>query len=169
MQSPPESTGGTTEELRSDAQQLGSSASNRIHSEVDARKGAAANQVKSVSSAFDKAANELDNDAPQWLKSAFEQGATQVRRFADTLEQKDSREILNDLQTLARNNPGTFLAGCAAVGFAAARVIKAGGSETSANSSKQQPQFPPVPVDEPMYRPEGRQQVGSPSTTGEFV
>ena len=169
MQSPPENTGGTTEELRADAKQLGTSASNRIHSEIDARKGTAANQVKSVSSAIDKAAGELDQDAPQWLKSAFEQGATQVRRFADTLEQKDSRQIMSDIQSLARNNPGTFLAGCAALGFAAARVFKAGGSDSSSGSSRQQPQFPPVAVDEPMFRQGTSQSTGSPNTTGEFV
>ena len=169
MQSPPENTGGTTEQLRADAQQLGASASNRIHSELDARKGTAATQVRSASSAIERAAGELEQDAPQWLKSAFEQGATQVRRFADTLEQKDSREILDDVQNLARNNPGTFLLGCAALGFAAARVFKAGASEGSPSQSPQQAAFPPVPVDEPMFRPEGPQSVRSPSSTGEFV
>ena len=168
MQSPPENTGGTTGELRQDAKQLGNTASNRIHSEIDARKGNAAEQAKSVSSAIDRAAGELDQDAPQWLKSAFEQGATQVRRFADTLEQKDSRQILRDVQNLARDNPGTFLAGCAALGFAAARVFKAGSNESSSYQGSQQAQFPPVPVDEPMFRPEGNQ-ARTPSTTGEFA
>jgi hypothetical protein len=169
MKPPPENTGATTGELRADAQQLGSSASNRIHSEIDARKGTAADQAKSVSSAIDRAASELDNETPQWLKSAFEQGAMQVRKFADTLEQKDSRQILSDLETLARNNPGTFLAGCAAVGFAAARVLRAGGSDASSGQSGQQPQFPPAQVDEPMFRPEGAEPVRNPRTTGEFA
>lgn len=169
MQSPPENTGGTTDELRSDAQQLSKTATNRLHSELDARKGTAASQAKSVSSAIDKAAGELE-DSPQWLKSAFEQGASQVRRFADTLEQKDSREIFDDIQTMARNNPGTFLAGCAALGFVAARVFKAGGSEGSTGFSRQQSQFPPVAVDEPMFRQGGSQPTtGSTATTGEFV
>ena len=169
MQSPPENTGGTTGELRSDAQQLGNSASNRIHSELDARKGTAADQAKSVSSAIDRAAGELDESSPQWLRSAFEQGATQVRRFADTLEQKDSREILSDVRTLARDNPGTFLAGCAALGFAAARVFKAGSNEGSSNQQRQQAQFPPRQVDEPMFRADGTDQTRSPRTTGEFA
>ncbi len=169
MQSPPQNTGGITNELRSDAEQLTSSATNRIHSELDARKGPAASQVKSVSSAFEKAASEFDESTPQWLRSAFEQGASQVRRFADTLEQKDSRQILNDVQTLARNNPGTFLAGCAALGFAAARVFRAGGSEDSQDQFRQQTQFPPASVDEPMFRPESPDVASSSRTTGEFA
>lgn len=169
MQSPSENGGGMSDELRSDAKQISKTASNRIHSELDARKGDAAHQAKSVSSAIDRAAGEL-NDAPQWLQSAFQQGATQVRRFADTLEQKDSREILNDVRNLARQNPGTFLAGCAALGFAAARIFKAGAPDDSMQQDQsRQPQFPPAQVEEPMFRPTGDSSAPSPNRTGEFA
>ena len=133
MQSQTESAPGATDELSSDAKQLGQSAANRLHGEIDARKGVAAEQAKSVSTAIERAGGEL-NDAPQWLKSAFEQGARQVQRFADTLENKDSRQIVDDVTSFARNNPGTFLAGCAAAGFAAARVFKAGADNQPAQS-----------------------------------
>jgi ElaB/YqjD/DUF883 family membrane-anchored ribosome-binding protein len=135
MQQPPsnqsssEPQGGALAELSSDAQQLGSSAADRVHSEVDARKGQAAEQVKSVSSAIEKTADQLDQSSPEWLKSAFRQGAAQVQRFADAIEHKDSRELMREAQQFARNNPGTFLAACAAAGFAAARVLKAGGEQ----------------------------------------
>ena len=118
--------GGAGEELRSDAQHLGTAAANRLHGEVDARKGTAANQAKSVSTAIERAAGELDDGSPEWLKSIFTKGAQQVQRFADTLEQKDSRQLMSDVTGFAREHPGTFLAGCAAAGFAAARVLKAG-------------------------------------------
>lgn len=137
MQQPSsQGAGGTSDELRSDAQQLGDSAANRIHSEIDDRKGEAAEQVKSVSTAIQHAAGELDN-APSWLKSAFEQGAQQVQRFADTLEQKDSRQLVGEAQSFARDRPGTFLAACAAAGFAAARIFKAGAEPQSQQQSGQ--------------------------------
>ena len=130
MQQPPtQGTGGAAGELRSDAQQLTSKAANRIHSEVDARKGSAAEQAKSVSSAIQTAAGQLDESAPSWLKSAFQQGADQIHRFADTMEQKDSRQILNEVQNFARQRPALFLGACVAAGFAAARIFKAGGEE----------------------------------------
>ena len=155
-------------EVRSDAQRLSNSASNRLHSEIDARKGTAAEQARSVSTAIDRASSELDQNAPQWLKSAFQQGAEQVQRFADTLEQKDSRQILSDIRDLARNNPGAFLAGCAALGFAAARVFKAGAPDEP--SSRSQPsQLPPIQGEEPMFRPSGSESTRSPSPAGEFV
>ena len=132
MQQPPsQSAGGAGSELRSDAQQIGSKAANRLHSEVDARKGTAATQAKSVSTALQRAAGDLDEGAPTWLKSAFQQGAEQVQRFADTLERKDSRQMLNEVQSFARERPALFLGACAAAGFAAARIFKAGGEAQS--------------------------------------
>ena len=165
MNSPPPNEPGLGNELRSDAQDLGSTAKNRIHSELDARKGTAATQAKSVSSAIERAAGELDDGSPQWLRSAFQQGATQIQRFADTLEQKDSREILDDVRSFARDNPTTFLAACAAAGFAASRLFKAGASENQTGISNQ---GPPPQVDEPMFRP-ATSDMSSQKTGGEFA
>ena len=127
--SPTHESGDTTDELRGDARKLGSTAADRIHSEVDSRKSTAADQAKSVSSAMDRAAGEMGDDTPNWLKSAFRQGADQVQRFADTIEQKDSRQMLSEVQDFARQRPGTFLAACAAAGFAASRIFKAGADD----------------------------------------
>src|SRR5918998_810666 len=127
MQPQNSGAGGAAGELRSDAQQIGSKAPDRLHSEVDARKGTAATQVKSVSKAIQNAAGQLDDGAPAWLRSAFQQAADQFQRFAETLEQKDSRQILDEMQSFARQRPGFFLGACAAAGFAASRVVKAGG------------------------------------------
>lgn len=156
-----------TEELRSDAKELGSAAKDRVERELDSRKGSAADQAKSVSSAIERTAGELDSNAPQWLKSAMQQGATQIQRFADTLDQKDSREIFNDVRTFARDNPATFLGACAAAGFAAARIFKAGGDD-HAQSSPTQTQGPPAQVDEPVFRGDSMQ-GGRQSTKGEFA
>ncbi len=135
MQQPPNSNDGTGSELRSDAKQLGSKAADRLHSEVDNRKAAAVNQAQSVSSAVRQAADGLDESAPDWLKSAFRQGAQQIQRLADSIDEKDSRRLMSEAQDFARNNPGTFLAACAAAGFAAARVLKAGGAEQGGRQS----------------------------------
>ncbi len=138
---PANQDGGTGTELRSDAKQLGSKAADRIHSEVDSRKEAAVNQAHSVSSAVSQAADGLDESAPDWLKSAFRQGARQVQRLADTIEQKDSRQMMSEAKDFARDNPGTFLAACAATGFAAARILKAGGERQSGGQSGQDRQY----------------------------
>ena len=130
--SSPSDGGGLREELRSDAQTVTHSAKEKLRTELDARKGTAATQAKSLSTALDKTANEL-SDSPDWLRSAFQQGAQTLQRFAETIERKDARQLTRDVEQLARDNPGTFLAGCALAGFAAARVLKAGIEDTSAH------------------------------------
>lgn len=160
MQPPSENTGGTRNELRSDAKQLGTSATNRLYSEVDNRKGAAADQAKTVSSAIETAAGELDGSAPAWLKSSLEQGARQIQKFADAIEQKDSRQLTNDVRDFARNSPGAFLAGCAAAGFAAARIFKAGEQQAST------PTAPEVTRDSGSFQPSAGSAT---SARGEFV
>ena len=147
MQQPPNQSGSnasTGSELRSDAEQLGSTAANRIHSEVDARKGAAVSQAQSVTSAIRQTADGLDDNAPQWLRSALQQGAEQIQRFADAIDRKDSRELVGEVQSFARERPGVFLAACAAAGFAAARIFKAGAEPAPGQGLGQgQQQFQP--------------------------
>jgi ElaB/YqjD/DUF883 family membrane-anchored ribosome-binding protein len=153
-------------ELSSDAQRVGDSAASRIHSELDNRKGAAASQVKSVSSAIDKAAGELGDNVPQWLRNSLQQGADQVRRFADTLEQKDSREIVDQVRTLARDNPGTFIAGCAALGFAAARIFKAGEAAPTSQELLAPPEYMSPQSNESAFRSWGSETSGSSPSGG---
>jgi ElaB/YqjD/DUF883 family membrane-anchored ribosome-binding protein len=117
------------DELITDAKSVGTSALNRLHDEVDTRKGDAAAHVKAVSSTIEQTANNLDDNTPAWIKSALGQGAMKVQQFADTLYSNDSRQLVQQVSTFAKNSPVTFLGACAAVGFAAARVFKAGGEQ----------------------------------------
>ena len=126
MPSSSDPTADLTHELRDDAQNLAGAAADRLQQEADRAKSPVVDQAKSVSSALDKAADQLaDGQTPDWLRSAFAQGAQQVRRLADVLEQKDSRQLLDDVRAIARDNPATFLTACAAAGFAASRIFKA--------------------------------------------
>lgn len=126
MQSSSDQSADLRNELRGDAQNLAGAAADRLQQEADRRKSPVVDRARSVSSALDRAADELSGaQTPDWLKSAFNQGAEQVRRLADTLEQKDSRQLLDDVRTIARDNPLTFLSACAAAGFAASRILRA--------------------------------------------
>jgi ElaB/YqjD/DUF883 family membrane-anchored ribosome-binding protein len=166
QQSQGSSSGSAANELKADAQQLGSKAANRLHSEVDARKDTAATQAKSVSSALEQTAGQLDESAPEWLKSAFRQGAQQIQSFADSLEQKDSRQLMRDVESFARERPAMFLGACAAAGFAAARVFRAGGETPSGQGRSWTPRAPSV---EPPYGSSGNDGVSSQSTQGELA
>jgi hypothetical protein len=131
-----DATTGVRSELMHDAKSLGAKAVDRAHSEVDARKSGAVPQVQAVSGAVSQVAENLGDGAPAWLKSSLEQGARQIQTFADTLERKDSRQLMDDVNVFARNSPGTFLAACGAAGFAAARLFKAGTTGTGTSPSE---------------------------------
>ena len=176
MQQPPsqqstQGTGGAGSELRSDAQQIASTAASRLESEADARKGAAVSQAQSVSSAIQRTADGLDEGAPAWLKSVFQQSAQQIQRFADSIDQKDSRQLVSEAQDFARNNPGTFLLACAAAGFAAARVFKAGGEQQNAPSAQwdQDVRVDPVEGESAMFQSPTADAGAGTSPRGEFV
>lgn len=169
MQQPSsEGGGGPTSELQSDAKQLGATAANRIHSEVDARKDSAVGQAKSTSSAIQRVADGMDQSSPEWLKSALQQGAQKIQQFADTIEQKDSRELMRDAEDFARNNPGTFLAACAAAGFAAARILKAGGQQQQGIPGQQPTQLGAIGTP-PTSGQSQSQPLTSTRTRGEFA
>jgi ElaB/YqjD/DUF883 family membrane-anchored ribosome-binding protein len=171
QQPPSQGGGGAADELRSDAKHLGNSAANRIHSEVDSRKDGAVEQAKSVSSTVQRVAGELPQDSPEWLKFALRQSADKIQSFADTIERKDSRELMRDAQDFARNNPGTFLAACAAAGFAAARILKAGGEQQNGFQGNEPSQLGAIgtPQSDWQQQQQPQQPSAGARTRGEFV
>ena len=122
-------------ELRAGAERVTEAATDRLQSEADIRKDELVDQAHEASGALEGAARELPERAPTWLKSALEQGAKAVGDLASAAEQKDTAELLRDVQRFARQSPEGFLAGCALLGFAASRVFKAGAGRSSGSPS----------------------------------
>lgn len=136
MESTSTGSDGMRDELRGDAQTVSDSAKRFIHGEMDSRKGSAAGQAKSLSSALGRASQELGEDSPSWVRSTLSRASQTVEELADAVERRDSRQLTEDAQRIARQHPGSFLAACAFAGFAAARVMQAG-ARTSNGSSAQ--------------------------------
>lgn len=126
MQSETTGTASVGKELLIDGKSIGQTAVDRLHTEADARKSAGVGQAKAAADALQQTAGNLDDQAPAWLRSALEEGSKQIQALANSLEQKDSRQLVSDVNEFARHSPGTFLAACGAAGFAAARIFKAG-------------------------------------------
>jgi hypothetical protein len=148
-----QSDDGLRSELRDDTGRVAGAAADRLQSEADSRKGQVADQARAVSSALGTAADGLGSDTPSWVKSALEQGAKSIEQLAQAVEGKDSRQLVGDVQQFARQRPGSFLAGCALLGFAASRVFKAGAGQAS--SVTPTPQSPGTPQAYTTSTPEG--------------
>jgi hypothetical protein len=132
MESQAENSNGIRQKFMADAKDIGISAVNRFHTELDARKGTVVSHVQAISSMLENAASGLDENAPGWLRSVLDQGSQQVCKLVDTLEQDDSRHIVDQVNQFARRSPTTFLVLCAAAGFAAGRILKAGSDKDNA-------------------------------------
>lgn len=55
--------------------------------------------------------------------------ADQVERFSSSLDKKDLRELMRDVEHFAHKNPAVFLGGAFALGILAARFLKSGNPE----------------------------------------
>ncbi len=119
---------GVAEDLKGDAQDLKDTALKQGEAKVAQGKDQVSRTARSASSAIKTAADELqgDDQAPDWLASAFSSVAREVDDLASHLQDKSTREIGNEARRFARRNPSAFLAASAAAGFAAARFFRAG-------------------------------------------
>jgi hypothetical protein len=114
--------------LKQDASRLKHSVGERAKQEADLRKGEATKAAGSASSALNSAAEELEQnpEAPDWMASALQQAARKIESLSSHVDGRNVDELAREISDFARRNPGTFLAASAAVGLAAARVLRAG-------------------------------------------
>jgi uncharacterized protein YjbJ (UPF0337 family) len=87
------------------------------------QKSMGADYIGAIAGAMNRAAGEFDSELPQaahYIRRASEQ----VTGFADTIRQRDMRELAGEVQTFARNQPTLFFGGAVILGFAALRFFK---------------------------------------------
>ncbi len=126
--SPQSQTNEVKRELGEDAERLKHKAAETAEQQAQQGKQQVKRTAEATSSAFQKAADELrqDDDAPDWLANAVSSAAKQVSSLADDLNDTSPREMMRATSRFARENPASFLTASAALGFAAARVFRAG-------------------------------------------
>ncbi|MXO86930.1 hypothetical protein GRI38_12920 [Altererythrobacter aurantiacus] len=134
MAETPSSTSQTTRksdvagEIKNDARDLKDTAVEQGEAKAAQEKDRVGRTAQSASSAMQTAADELRNDdqAPDWLASAFSSIAREVDGLASRLQDKSPRELASETRRFARDNPSAFLGASAIAGFAAARFLRAG-------------------------------------------
>lgn len=119
-----ESTG-SSEELKKKASRLAEDATREGKAQADHYREVAADKVGQVADRIKAAAGELDDGATSSLSSHITSLADGMGRLSSDLREKSGDEILRDVNRLARQNPGMFVAGGLAVGFGLARLMKA--------------------------------------------
>jgi uncharacterized protein YjbJ (UPF0337 family) len=123
-------TDGVTRAAKENASQLGDAAINlagtardKVESAFSQQKSVGADYIASIAQAADRAAGEFDNDLPQaaqYIRMASEQ----IQGIADTVRERDVRELVGEVQDFARRQPTLFFGGAVILGFAALRFLK---------------------------------------------
>jgi hypothetical protein len=111
--------GGVTERLKQDGKQ-----------KIESSKRSAADQIDEVARALNRAGEQLNESQPTIANYAG-QMASNVSRLATRLRDGSIDDLVKDTRELAKRNPGMFLAGGVALGFALSRFLKASGEQTS--------------------------------------
>ena len=105
------------------AQNLASTAKEKVDDAVAQRKSLGADYIGSIAQATSRAANEFDADVPQ-AAQYIRQASEQIQGVADTIRNRDVRELVGEVQNFARQQPTLFFGGAVVLGFAALRFLK---------------------------------------------
>jgi len=124
---------GTASQVQDKAQEVAGQAKQQARSkareQVDQRSTQAGQQVRSQASDIRSVAEQLRQQGKDQPAKVAEQAANRIERVGSYLENSDADRILHDVEDYARRQPWTVALGAAALGFAAARFLKASSSD----------------------------------------
>jgi hypothetical protein len=138
-------TDGVTRVAKENASQLGdaaldmaNTAKDKVEAAVTERKSLGADYIGSIAQATGRAAHEFEAELPQ-AAHYIRQASEQIQGVADTVRERDVRELVGEVQDFARRQPTLFFGGAVVLGFAALRFLKstapkAGHGQTEANA-----------------------------------
>ena len=117
------------------AKEVAAEAGERVGSMFEDQKKIGAEYIGKLAGAAETAAGQLEREAPE-VAAYLRRGISQVKSFSENLTSRSPRELVDDVQDLARNNPAMFLGATALVGFAVSRFLKSSAPTASANSGR---------------------------------
>jgi hypothetical protein len=103
---------------------------------IETSKRRAADQIAEIADAIDAAGSQLDASQPT-LAGYASRLAEGIGSFSTRLRDESIEELYRDACQLASRNPAIFLIGGAALGFVAARFMKASEAEAYAQESSE--------------------------------
>ena len=118
-----------TAQVQERAQEVRAQASGRVREEVDRRSTQAGEQVRSVADAARRTGDTLRNEGNERPARLVEQAAERIERLGGYLEETDGDRLLRDIEDFGRRQPWVAAAVGAALGFFAARFVKASSRE----------------------------------------
>jgi methyl-accepting chemotaxis protein len=110
-------------QLGNAAMDMANTAKDKVEAAVSQRKSLGADYIGSLAQATGRAAHEFEAELPQ-AAHYIRQASEQMQGVADTVRQRDVRELVGEVQDFARRQPTLFFGGAVVLGFAALRFLK---------------------------------------------
>lgn len=98
--------------------------------QADRGRQQAADGIQGVAQGIRRVSLDIESEQPTIANAALT-AAEQAEGFADYLRQTDARQIISQVENLARRQPLIFLGGAFVLGVAASRFLKAAGASPS--------------------------------------
>jgi hypothetical protein len=141
-----EKTGEAAQQVQQKAQEVRGQAGSRLRQEVDTRSTDAGSQLQSTAQAMRSTGEQLRGEGKETPAKVVDAVAQRTERLGSYLTSSDADRILRDVENTARRQPWLVAFGGAALGFLAARFLKASSSrrfQSGDGASGWQPQQQP--------------------------
>ncbi len=124
-------TGHVTEDAKAKAKQAADEVKTQGKSQLEGYRETAADELEKVAQSAKAAAQELEGQDRLGLSNYVSTMAQSMVRLSDDLRGKSVDELFQDVNRLARDNPGLFIAGSVALGFGLTRFARASGKRAA--------------------------------------
>ena len=134
-------------QAKEQASQAAGQAKGKINAQVDQRSTQAGQQVKTQAQDLQSVAQSLREQGKDKPAELAEKAAQRAQSLGSYLEESSADKLLGDVEDFARKQPWAVGLGAAALGFAAARFLKASSEqryETRSTSLVKQPARQPM-------------------------
>lgn len=136
MQTDTEATGQDVRHQAEDtASALVDQAQQTATTQLSSQKEKAASMMESVALSIRESGESLRQDQPQ-IASLADQAANRVEGISSYVREHDIKDFVGEAERLARREPLLFLGGALALGFMAARFLKASSGSSSSGRSQ---------------------------------
>ena len=98
--------------------------------QIATQKERASSELQGIAQALQQTGSQLREQDQGSIGQYAEQAADQVGRLSDFLSEKDSEELISEVEDFARNKPAVFLGAAFAAGAVAARFLKSSAGQT---------------------------------------
>jgi len=117
-------TTGNGHHVKEQAQRLGDAVKHRAFATSDAKKSFLADQVGAFVDKMEGIARPAEGSESGLQDQVVERGTAMLRRLHRTLDENSTEELIRKAEQQMKARPGLFIAGCLALGFLGARLVR---------------------------------------------